>query len=248
MVSSLGRTLSGTCSHTSSQGTDIVDWDDVSAASLQEQEDDIYKIPNRRWPPFSPSGQERIVIKMGQIIPSNGLPCTFVSDEEILNVHPMKFVPFYFKNRDDVLAQTRDGKNVLLQQALFSCAPTAVAMIALDQNGHPDIDSIGYGKITELDQELYWIKVAGFDPVVHKIQGNVVQKAEQLAEHLNNGSGILHIFHPELKGHVVVLDEVVLKNNSVVIRDPYHGRKITMKLVPLMNWAQETFIQLRVSL
>ena len=51
--------------------------------------------------------------------------------------------------------------------------------------------------------------------------------------------------HPELKSHVVVLDEISLENGRVTLREPYHGCSMTMRLSSFMDWIGEDLIELK---
>lgn len=44
--------------------------------------------------------------------------------------------------------------------------------------------------------------------------------------------------------HMVVLDEISLKQERITIRDPYHGYMITVGLFPFLNWVGASFIEL----
>jgi hypothetical protein len=89
------------------------------------------------------------------------------------------------------------------------------------------------------------MRKAGFEPVVHVLRGSAMEKARALETMIaKTGSGILHLMHPELKSHVVVLDEISLEKWRVTLREPYHGWMLTLGLLPFMTWIGEDFIEL----
>jgi hypothetical protein len=89
-----------------------------------------------------------------------------------------------------------------------------------------------------------YILKAGFIPVPYPLTGFGIKKAAELEEIiLKTGSGLLHLQHPDLKSHTVVLDEISLAKGRVTLREPYHGYMITISLFPFINWIGQEFIE-----
>jgi hypothetical protein len=65
----------------------------------------------------------------------------------------------------------------------------------------------------------------------------------------NHGSGVLSIDHPEIRGHVIVLDQISKEENTAIIRDSFHGWALTIKLDSLLSWIHKGsyFLQIRSS-
>jgi len=98
--------------------------------------------------------------------------------------------------------------------------------------------------LTSDTARIRYIQKAGFVPIKHDLLGEVVQKARTLECLMRSGPGLLHLNHPSLMSHMVVLDEISLKQERITIRDPYHGYMITVGLFPFLNWVGASFIEL----
>lgn len=190
----------------------------------------------------------------------------FITSDEILHIDPIKFLrnsPFvlqpsersvrtYSKMSDtdpawessfDILTRqlqaiaiTESGRHVILQQAGKSCVAASVAMLILDHGRIPDYESIKTAHLAEREDAIAWIKRAGLTPKMTGLQSQENKKevlVECLAKH---GSGVLAIHHPVIKGHVIVLDEISLKDNTAIVRDSFHGWSLTIKLDALLLW------------
>jgi hypothetical protein len=200
----------------------------------KEVEDDVYKRPERRYPPIR--GNDTVFISPGGSYISVHGKAVFVTDGELIAVHPVKPI-------NDVVAVTKDGKHVVLQQAQRSCVPAAITCLALDLGGQPLYHEMRTKNLTSEEMELYFIQKAGFKPVLFQLKGDSLKKVDALTVLLAQGPGLLHISHDDLKGHVIVLDDLSLQKGTATFRDPYHGWMVTVKIGPFLRWIGERFIQ-----
>lgn len=213
-------------------------------------------IPNRRVCAFAGHESESAKRDVEETI--------FVKDEEIVRIHPMKFLshsPFFqkpekgkigyfkhskkeenwkasiafFKKRVEAIARTQCGKHVILQQSAGSCAPSCVAMLVLDKGKSPNYEAIRFTSGTWTEHLVKWVNQAGFGCEISGIP--LENKIEFLSKKVSElGSGILSISHPEMGTHAIILDEISAEKNEAVIRDPFHGWMVTMKLDVLTPW------------
>lgn len=189
---------------------------------------------------------------------------SFIKDEEIIGIHPMRFLrnsPFvnkvdlspgqHPKELDDIIwnslfegldkqlhaiGVTEDGRHVILQQAVKSCVPSCVAMLVLDQRKTPNYEAIRMVSCATLERAIEWVEAAELVPVLTTIKEyehpiNTFQEAIQ-----KNGPGVLQIIHPLIGGHAIILDEISTKTHSAIIRDPFHGWSVTIRLELLLSW------------
>lgn len=240
----------------------------TSAQAPKEGHQQVYSVPPRRLCNFSmndnnPRTRERA--KKDQ----------FVTNEELIKIYPMRFLPNSPfvpqidpetaemivankkiierlglkdledpKKQEEAIAITESGKHVILQQALKSCVPTCVAMLILDHGETPNYELCRTTNLANSDQAVVWLKKAKLESRISKIPEDNTK--EFLSECLKaHGPGILGIHHPSISAHVVVLDEISLETNEAVIRDPFHGWMISVKLDALIPWVKnEDFIQI----
>lgn len=202
----------------------------------------------------------------------------FVTDEEILEIHPMQFLrnspfvkpmntqnesayktieaenPIWDKMHYDLInkelhaiARTENGKHVILQQAAKSCVPTCVAMIVLDHGKTPDYEAISKTNLPKKEQASVWVKKAGLTPVLTELEDpqNTTKVLIQCLQ--ENGPGILQISQSKLSGHTIVLDAISETANTAIIRDPFHGWSLTIRLDALLSWIgnREYFLQVQ---
>lgn len=195
-----------------------------------------YSIPERRYPPVRSCDTFMGMNADGTYISAHST-VVFVSLQELIQVHPVKKI-------DEVVSTSEEGKHVILQQAVRSCFPSALTMLALDFKGTPLFDIMATTNITSAERKVHYLKQTGLQFVTHSLSGTPAQKVETLEQLLTKGRpGILIIEHPDLGGHSVVLDEVSRQKGTATLRDPYHGWMITMRLPPLMTWIGGEFLQ-----
>ncbi len=222
---------------------------DVSSTESNDSSDDVckeegYLFPPFRTPPLS-LRHDTFYCHDGLTLSSAHGPCgVFVGEKYILRKHVMKYIDSGpYKAASKVIAITREGKHVIWQQAIRSCTPTAISMIALDRKKKCLYKEISY-PMTSNERELVFIKEAGFEPKVHLLKGDSFQKVQILEKLLDKiGIGILHVLHPEVGSHSIVLDAISWKNQRATLRDPLHGRMITVKLEPFIDWIGGEFIE-----
>lgn len=238
----------------------------LKAKSLSELTESIYVIPERRVCNFGGMESEQTKEKAKKAI--------FVTNEEIVKVHPIKFLPnspfvvkdtprlkrWLEKTEDETvwssilattkkqayaIAVTEGGKHVILQQAVKSCVPTCMAMLILDRGEKPNYEAIKTTNLANTERAIGWAKEAQLECQVNKIpQENVI---EVLSKYLaEKGPGMLSIDHPTIDGHVIILDEISIEKNEAVIRDSFHGWMVTMDLGALKAWLRpgEDFVQI----
>lgn len=219
--------------------------DDSPRASLvREEEGDGYFLPQPRCPPVSLQHDTAYFSSDLTPISAHGYGL-FVQDRYVLKRHVMCYVDCEsYPASSKVVALTKDGKHIVWQQAIRSCVPTAISMIALDRGKVFLAKEITY-PVTSTQTMFRYIRKAGFEPVVHVLRGAAIDKVRALEALIaQTGSGLLHLIHPDLKSHMVVLDEISLEKRRVTLREPYHGYMITISLLPFMNWIGEDFIAL----
>jgi hypothetical protein len=191
---------------------------------------------------------------------------SFITDEEIIKIHPMRFLrnsPFlhpmtdWYRDLDEnsplwdrlhcehvntrlhAIAVTESGKHVILQQSGKSCVPTCVAMLVLDHAKAPNYRALQCINLASASQACEWMEQAGLVPLLTWID-NSQNTARILRDCLReNGPGVLSIDHPEIRGHVVILDEISETENTAIVRDPYHGWSLTIKLDSLLSWCDQ---------
>jgi hypothetical protein len=193
----------------------------------------------------------------------------FVTDDEKVRVRPMKFLrksPFaerpINRNRDllecvnedsslwkstfDILekqlqaiAKTADGKHVILQQTPTSCSPTCVAMLVLDHGKVPNYEAISTTNLANTLDAINWFTEAGLKTIRTELsdKNNITADLVKLLK--ENGPGILTLNHPDIGNHSVVLDRISTEDNEAIIRDPFHGWMITVKLDVLISWVED---------
>jgi hypothetical protein len=219
--------------------------DFASSALLdQDEEGEGYLFPEIRFPPVNPCHDTAYFnedLTPRSVHGSNEL---FSEEAFILKKHVMKYLdcnPYPATRK--VVAITREGKYIVWQQAIRSCVPAAISMIALDRKRRFLGEEITYA-VTTGERMLRYIQKAGFEPIKHSLQGNSFDKVKTLEQLIAKlGPGLLHLDHPELKSHLVVLDEISLERWCATLREPYHGYMVTVKLFPFMEWIGEEFIE-----
>ncbi len=217
----------------------------LSASLGLDEEVEGYYLPVLRYPPISDRCDTAYFDANLNPISVHGSQEIFIEDRYILKKHVMRYVDCdSFQATKKVVAIARNGKYIVWQQAIRSCAPTVISMIALDRGKLFLAQEITYA-VTNNEVMIRYIQKAGFQPVVHPIKGNEVEKVRALETIIaRTGPGVLHLSHPDLKSHVVVLDEISLTKGRVTLREPYHGYMITTHLFPFINWIGEEFIEL----
>jgi hypothetical protein len=200
----------------------------------------------------------------------------FITDDEILKVHPVRFLsksPFVPKLSEEdkkhyapdennffwesifdsinkkllAIAVTENDKHIILQQAVKSCVPTCVGMLVLDHGKTLNYKAIRFTNLANREDAMKWVRQAGLTPHLTDLSNKQDCKADILAKCLEeHGPGVLDIVHPNIKGHVIVLDEISKIDNIAIIRDSFHGWALTIKLDALLSWIDKDsyFIQI----
>lgn len=189
---------------------------------------------------------------------------TFVTNDEIIKVHPMRFLPNspfvtedplsleeYLnhiedestwigilddeKKRVQAIAISEQGKHIILQQTVASDVPTCLAMLILDHGKQPNYKTLRINDLANTKQAIEWAKEVQLECLVTEI--SMENPIELLSKCLSEkGPGMLLLDHPTLDEHVVILDEISTEKKEAVIRDPFHGWMVTIKLDVLTTW------------
>jgi hypothetical protein len=216
----------------------------LNASLGADEEVEGYYLPVLRYPPISDRCDTAFFDANLNPTSVHGSQEIFIDDQSILKKHVMRYIdcgPYPATTK--VVAIALNGKHIVWQQAIRSCAPTAISMLALDR-GKPFLAKEITYAVTNNEVMIGYILKAGFNPVVHPLKGIEVEKAQALEKIIaTTGPGLLHIQHPNLASHTVVLDEISLAKWRVTLREPYHGYMITISLFPFINWIGEEFIE-----
>lgn len=122
-----------------------------------------------------------------------------------------------------------DNRCIIKQPAFQSCVPTCIAMLVIDtrkesKNEIIDIDLIIRGGISKIEHYKNWCKNHGFEQIFFDFKNR-----EDIIKGVNdNGPLLADIIHDAIGGHVIIVDTFDGENNTVMIRDPAHGWRITM--------------------
>jgi hypothetical protein len=209
-------------------------------------EGDGFVFPELRFPPVSLRHDTAYFNSdMSEIRSQHGSNELFIGEELVLKRHVMRYIDCRpFPATAKVVAITRAGKHIVWQQAIRSCVPAAISMIALDRGKTFLRDEISY-PVTNNDVMIRFIQKAGFELRRYALSGFFADKVRMLEQIIaQTGPGLLHLKHPDLKSHMVVLDEISVTQWRATIREPHHGNMITIKLFPFMEWIGEEFIEL----
>jgi hypothetical protein len=218
---------------------------EASADSSEEEVEEGYVFPELRYPPISKRCDTVYFEENLTPISVHGPMGVFAEEKHVIKKYGVRYIDCGpYKERDKVVAITRAGKHVVWQQAIRSCVPAAISMIALDRQKTFLAQELKYA-VTSNDREITYIVQAGFEPVEHALKGLPYEKAVALQSLLlTTGPGLLHLQHPDLESHVCVLDEVSLERFSATVRDSIKGEMVTIQLFPFANWIGSTFIEL----
>lgn len=216
----------------------------LSASLGLDEEGDGYCLPDLRFPPVSDRCDTVYFDDNLNPVSVHGSKEVFIEEQSILKKHVMLYIECApFQATKKVVAIARNGKHIVWQQAIRSCAPTAISMIALDRGKRFLSQEITYA-VTNNTVMIQYIEKAGFKAVIHPLKGNLVEKVQALETLIaKTGPGLLSVSHPDLNSHVVVLDEISLEKRRVTLREPYHGCMMTINLFPFINWIGDEFIE-----
>lgn len=216
---------------------------DISSDSPEEEVEEGYVFPELRYPPISKCCDTVYFEGNLTTVSVHGPVGVFAEEKYVLKKYAVRYIDCGpYKDSDKVVAVTRAGKYVVWQQAIRSCVPAAISMIALDRQKTFLAQELKYA-VTGNEREITYIEQAGFQPIEHTLKGLPYEKVQALQKLLlKTGPGLLHLEHPELESHVCVLDEISL--DSATVRDSIKGEMITIKLFPFANWIGSTFFEL----
>lgn len=220
--------------------------EEASSASVpSEEEEEGYVFPELRSPPISKRCDTVYLDINLTTVSVHGPVGVFAEEKSIIKKYPVRYIDCGpYKEKDKVVAVTKTGKHVVWQQAIRSCVPTAISMIALDRQKTFLARELRYG-VTGNGQEIVYMKKAGFQPIRHELRGLFYEKVQTLQKLLlKTGPGILHLIHPELGSHVCVLDEISWEALQATVRDSIKGEMITIRLFPFAQWIGSEFFEL----
>lgn len=226
------------------QPYDVPDSPPRASLSLDEEGEEYY-LPVLRYPRVSSRCDTAYFDADLRPISVHGSQELFIEDQYILKRHVMRYVdcgPYPATRK--VVAIAKNGKHIVWQQAIRSCVAAGISMIALDRGKVFLAKEITYAVAND-DKQLRYIRDAGFKSVVYSLNGYGIEKAKKLEGIIaKSGPGLLHLHHPDLKSHMVVLDQISLAKDRVTLREPYHGYMISIRLFPFINWIGDEFIEL----
>lgn len=205
-----------------------------------------FVVPENRSPPVSKSCDTAYFDTSLRMWSAHGSVDKLVDDQHVLKKHVVKYIDCgLYKATEKVVAVTKSGKHVVWQQAVRSCVPAAISMIALDRQKKFLAKELTY-PVTTKEREIEYIQKAGFQPVIHALKGTSIDKVQALQKLLlETGSGLLHLNLPGYNSHICVLDEISWETSRVTVRDSIKGEMITVRLFPFAEWIGEEFIELR---
>lgn len=216
--------------------------------SLQESSsvEEGFVVPENCCPPVSKSCDTAYFDTSLRIWSQHGSVNRLIDDQHVVKKHTVKYIDCHpYKATDKVVAITKSGKHVVWQQAVRSCVPAAISMIALDRQKQFLAKELTYA-VTTKEREIQYIQKAGFQPVVHAIKGTSIDKVHALQKLLQKiGCGLLHLNLPGFNSHICVLDEISWEASRVTVRDSIKGEMITVKLFPFADWIGEEFVELQ---
>lgn len=124
------------------------------------------------------------------------------------------------------VAYTKYEKRILQQQAGRGCTAAASAMLILDHGGKIDLQELQARNLGNDEDMMQDIQRAGLTPLMSTLdKENLLPSLRKAIQ--DHGSAIVSI-GGEVGGHVIVVDDVSEKLDSVRLRDPYHGWEITV--------------------
>lgn len=212
---------------------------EVDSPISSVEEGDGFVFPELRYPPVSPRHDTSFFNSdMSEIRSQHGSSELFIGEEFILKRHVMRYIDCTpFPATAKVVAITRDGRHIVWQQAIRSCVPAAISMLALDRGKTFLAEEIAY-PVTNNEVMLKYIRKAGFEQKRYALTGPFSEKLEKLQQIIaETGPGLLHLNHPDLESHMIVLDEI--SSGRMTVRDPYHGNMLTIKLYPFVEYVDE---------
>ena len=211
---------------------------------LQEDEGGGFFFPERRVPPVS-FNHDTAYFNADLSLRSVHGTAFFVEERFVLARRVMRYIdggPFPAPSK--VVAITQEGRHIVWQQGVRSCVPAAISMLALDRGKMFLAEEITYA-VTNREVQNRYIRKAGFEPKSYPLQGDPFVKVARLEQILKQtGPGLLHLLHPDLQSHMVVLDEISISRWCVTLREPYQGNMLTIKLYPFFEWIGQEFIEL----
>lgn len=116
---------------------------------------------------------------------------------------------------------TRNNKAIIQQETIFSCAPTCIAMLLMDNNKTPDWRTLKYNSERGYTKEMIEKKLKKANVEVIKTD-NIIDLRLLKQAIKDNGSAICF-----LCGHAIIVDNIN-EANEVTLRDPQEGREITV--------------------
>jgi hypothetical protein len=206
--------------------------------SLEPEAGPGYHEPQRRYPPVTMC--DTIIGFDGKNFISEHGRAAFVSDDQILKKHAVKFIPTEIG--DTVIAITPEGFYAVLQQATRACVPAAITALSLFHKGQPIFHEMKTFNITSDEMTLFLIKKAGFDPVVHELSGCAFEKIARLSVLLEKGPGLLNLC-ANGGGHTVVVYKLRISRYKITFADPCHGWVVSVDWRVFAQWISSTFIQ-----
>jgi hypothetical protein len=122
---------------------------------------------------------------------------------------------------------TRDGKWVMQQQGKTACTAAVTAMLIKDHYKPIHIENL-QSEIRSDEDVILDLKKAGLKVIPKKYEHEPANKMDVLQKEIErSGPAIVTIRYEGAGNHAIIVDKISAK--GVLIRDPYHGRAITVK-------------------
>jgi hypothetical protein len=194
----------------------------------------------RKIPPVSPS--DTCKFKDGKIVSvyPNG---KLFNDDEIVEKLPIVREETIKDEKEFSLTvfYTRNNKPIIHQQATRGCTAGVSAMLILDNNKVPNLQTLRFRNLGDNAVMLQDIKNAGLQGVENETKKDLSALRDLI---IKNGSCIAYTLG-KLGAHVIVVDEVSENLSRIRIREPYHGWEITVSKEAFLNeWVAGSVIQI----
>lgn len=148
----------------------------------------------------------------------------------------------------NAIAQTEDGKHVILQQSTRSCVPTAIFMLILDAGKIPANYSLSTAtNVCTLETGKQLLQQVKLHSILRPLSAQQDPLSCLEAYILEYGSGVLEIKDPTMGDHVIVVDAINPTNRTAQIRDSFHGWALTIRIECLQRIIQNDAQFLQIS-
>lgn len=149
------------------------------------------------------------------------------ADSEILKILEINRREFLDDNQKICAEYTKNGLAVVQQQATRACPAGVAAMLILDHDGKVDINSLKSTNLGNGEKVQQFIWEAGLESIKKKVEGDPIPFFKEALE--TNGPFVISITE-RTGNHVIIVDEINEGDQTVSIRDPWHGWAIVVPI------------------